>query len=128
MAKKQHIGFGQRQEETAPLFARIPREEAEKLERAAQSLRTSKQSIITTLLRALEVEGDAWTVGRAHSFRAPELGDVLTVEQLAELLQVDVATIRRLAGRGELPGRKVGRDWRFSRRAVLEWLGGGADG
>ncbi len=50
--------------------------------------------------------------------------EVLTAEQLAELLQVDAKTVRSLAARGELPGRKLGREWRFSRRAVLDWLGG----
>jgi excisionase family DNA binding protein len=28
-----------------------------------------------------------------------------------------------LAAKGELPARKLGRHWRFSRQAVLEWLG-----
>jgi excisionase family DNA binding protein len=47
------------------------------------------------------------------------------VEQLAELLQVDEKTVRTLASKGELPGRKLGRHWRFSRHAVLEWLANG---
>ena len=47
---------------------------------------------------------------------------MLTVEQLAELLQVDEKTVRSLASDGDLPGRKIGRHWRFSRQAVLEWL------
>jgi excisionase family DNA binding protein len=50
---------------------------------------------------------------------------VLTAAQLAELLQVDERTVRALARKGELPGRKVGRHWRFSRRAVLDWLAAG---
>jgi excisionase family DNA binding protein len=49
---------------------------------------------------------------------------VLTADQLADLLQVDARTVRSLAARGELPGRKIGRHWRFSRRAVLDWLAG----
>jgi excisionase family DNA binding protein len=57
---------------------------------------------------------------------APADPEVLTVEQAAELLQVDTDTIRALARQGELPGRKVGREWRFSRAAVLAWLGGDA--
>ena len=27
-----------------------------------------------------------------------------------------------LAEQGELPGRKVGEEWRFSREAILAWL------
>jgi excisionase family DNA binding protein len=56
--------------------------------------------------------------------RRPGSPEVLTAEQLAELLQVDTKTVRSLAAQGELPGRKVGRHWRFSRRAVLDWLAG----
>ena len=31
---------------------------------------------------------------------------------------------RALAEAGELPGRRIGGDWRFPRAALLEWLGG----
>jgi excisionase family DNA binding protein len=27
-----------------------------------------------------------------------------------------------MAAAGELPGRRIGQKWRFSRRAVLDWL------
>lgn len=49
---------------------------------------------------------------------------MLTAEQLADLVQLDPKTVRSLAARGEIPGRKLGREWRFSRQAVLDWLGG----
>ena len=49
---------------------------------------------------------------------------MLTVEQAAELLRVDEDTVRTLAREAKMPARKVGRQWRFSRSAVLEWLGG----
>ena len=42
----------------------------------------------------------------------------------AELLQVEPATVAELAEKGELPGRRVGDDWRFARSALLEWLAG----
>jgi hypothetical protein len=32
--------------------------------------------------------------------------------------------VRALADAGNLPGRKIGDEWRFLRRAVLAWLGG----
>jgi excisionase family DNA binding protein len=63
------------------------------------------------------------TVGRAEVRAAPD-PEVLTVEQAAELLQVDPDTVRSLAREGTLPGRKVGREWRFWRTALLRWLGG----
>ena len=124
---KQPIGFRQRQaDETSPVFARIPKSEAEKLDRAAFALKTSKQRILATLiaehLEPLTVESGEWATGRAV-FR-PETTDVLTPSQVAELLQVEEKTVRDLARRGEIPARKIGREWRFSRRAVLDWLSG----
>jgi excisionase family DNA binding protein len=62
-------------------------------------------------------------VGRAFFAPAQEL-EVLTLEQLAELLSLDVEAARGLAEAGELPGRKLGEEWRFSRRAILAWLSG----
>jgi excisionase family DNA binding protein len=106
-------------EPTSPLFVRLPAASAEKLSRAAFELKTPKRELVTDLVdRYLGVEDVL--VGRAATeHRGP---DVLTVEQLAELLQVDDKTVRALAAKGELPGRKLGRHWRFSRQAVLDWL------
>jgi excisionase family DNA binding protein len=47
---------------------------------------------------------------------------VLTAEEAAEFLGFRVYTIREKARAGEIPGRKVGKEWRFSRRRLLEWL------
>jgi excisionase family DNA binding protein len=106
-------------EPTSPLFVRLPAASAEKLSRAAFELKTPKRELVTDLVdRYLGVEDVL--VGRAATKRRGP--DVLTVEQLAELLQVDDKTVRALAAKGELPGRKLGRHWRFSRQAVLDWL------
>ena len=106
-------------EPTSPLFVRLPAASAETLSRAAFELKTPKRELVADLVdRYLGAEDVV--VGRA----APELRgpDVLTLPQLAELLQVDEKTVRSLATAGALPGRKVGRHWRFSRQAVLDWL------
>jgi excisionase family DNA binding protein len=47
---------------------------------------------------------------------------VLTLEQLAELLSLDAETARALAEAGEIPGRRLGDEWRFSRKAIIDWL------
>jgi excisionase family DNA binding protein len=52
---------------------------------------------------------------------APE---VLTVEDVAELLGLGRNTVYDAANRGEIPHRRVGRRLIFSRSAVLEWLAG----
>src|SRR5882672_7194055 len=50
------------------------------------------------------------------------LDEVLTKEQIAELLQCDVTTVEEKARNGELPGVKVGRSWVFPREAMLQRL------
>ena len=62
-------------------------------------------------------------VGR-HSFTPVHELEVLTLEQLATLLEVDLDDALSLAEAGELPGRKIGERWRFSRQAVMDWLAG----
>jgi excisionase family DNA binding protein len=51
-----------------------------------------------------------------------EQSAVLTAEQAAELLQVSTKTLLRLARDGRLPGRKIGREWRFARWELLNLL------
>jgi excisionase family DNA binding protein len=62
-------------------------------------------------------------VGRVSLSRAAEV-EVLTLEQLADLLSLDIGTAQALAEAGEFPGRKLGDEWRFSRRAIIDWLRG----
>jgi excisionase family DNA binding protein len=49
--------------------------------------------------------------------------NLLTTNQLAELLQVHPKHVYRLLKRG-LPGRRVGGEWRFDREEVLSWTEG----
>jgi excisionase family DNA binding protein len=48
--------------------------------------------------------------------------DLLTTKQLQDMLQVDRVTIYRMLKEGRLEGFKVGGQWRFSRRTILQWL------
>jgi len=106
-------------EPTSPLFVRLPTASAEKLSRAAFELKTPKRELVADLVDRYLGAEVVPAVRAASQVGEP---DVLTVEQLAQLLQVDEKTVRSLAAKGDLPGRKVGRHWRFSRHAVLEWL------
>lgn len=54
--------------------------------------------------------------------------DVMSAEEAAEFLGVTAATVRKQAREGRLPGRKIGREWRFSREALLRWLEGADSG
>jgi excisionase family DNA binding protein len=51
------------------------------------------------------------------------LADVLTLAEAAELLRVAVGVLKTEAESGRIPGRMIGGEWRFSRVAVLGWLG-----
>ncbi|MCS7308587.1 MAG: helix-turn-helix domain-containing protein [Armatimonadetes bacterium] len=54
-----------------------------------------------------------------HSVAPPE---VMGVQELAEYLRISVHTVYRLAEQGRIPGRKVGKRWRFHREAIVGWL------
>jgi excisionase family DNA binding protein len=49
---------------------------------------------------------------------------MLTVPELAKLLQKSAKTVRKMARNDAIPGaRKVGHDWRFQRAAIAKFLG-----
>jgi len=48
----------------------------------------------------------------------------LTLREAAALLRVSRPTLLELAKRSHVPCQRVGRQWRFSRVAVLHWLSG----
>lgn len=50
--------------------------------------------------------------------------EILTAEQVADLLQVSSRTVLQLARDRELVGHKVGRAWRFCRDDVLAYVRG----
>jgi excisionase family DNA binding protein len=45
--------------------------------------------------------------------------EVITPAEVAVLLQIHVKTVYRLVRQGVLPGRQIGRRWRFSRSEIL---------
>ena len=51
--------------------------------------------------------------------------DVLTIDEAAELLGVSVKTFNKVLHSENIPGRKIGREWKFSRQALIEWIGAG---
>lgn len=53
------------------------------------------------------------------------LGEVLNLEEAAALLGVSTKTLAKALREDALPARKIGREWRFSRATLLQWLGSG---
>jgi PTS system nitrogen regulatory IIA component len=48
--------------------------------------------------------------------------DTMTIDQLARYLRRDAREVTKLVNRGQVPGRKVGGEWRFSQAEINHWL------
>jgi len=67
---------------------------------------------------------EAFTEG-AHDFIAKpfrDVGEIMTIEQVARYLSLHELTVRRLARDGEIPAFKVGRQWRVKRELLDKWI------
>lgn len=51
--------------------------------------------------------------------------EILTLEQACELLNVSERTMIKILREDHLPARKIGREWRFNKKALIEWIGCG---
>lgn len=102
-----------------PVYVRLAADSAERLERAVSTSGRSKRSLIEDAVRA-HLADDGLVVGRvALREEAPA---ILTLEEAAELLRLDTSVLLMAAESGQVPGRQIGEEWRFSREALLDWL------
>ena len=104
--------------EMRALFVRLPAAQVAEIDEAAARLRTTKQALVGSLL-ATRLPG---TVGVAEPLAGAP--DVLTFDELVELLRLPADAVRARVEAGDLPGRRFGDEWRFARHAVLAWLSG----
>jgi excisionase family DNA binding protein len=51
--------------------------------------------------------------------------EILNIDEAAELLGVSVKTFNKVLHSEDLPARKIGREWKFSRAALIAWVGRG---
>ena len=51
--------------------------------------------------------------------------EIMTIEEAAALLGVSVKTFNKVLHTQSIPARKIGREWKFSRQALIEWIGNG---
>ncbi len=51
-----------------------------------------------------------------------ELGEVLTLAEAAAYLRVSEGDVLRLVQEESLPGRMIGKEWRFLKSALQDWL------
>jgi len=52
--------------------------------------------------------------------------EVLGFDEAAEFLGVSSKTFAKVLRLENLPGRKVGREWKFAKSAILDWLSAGS--
>jgi len=130
------------------LYVRLPAKAVDKLDRAAEALGVHKKDLIAGLVtkyvdpdsrrglsalgalsqpRRVSVDlGDAGPTLGSYSFQSydpPDPPEVMNAEQAGQLLQLEEKIVLELAEAGKLPGRKLGNVWRFSRAAIIAWLG-----
>jgi excisionase family DNA binding protein len=124
-----------------PLYVRLPNNAVDKLHRAAAALGIAKKDLVAGLVTKY-VDPDSQrgltelgtlparpSSGRAmigtYSFQPyepPDAPAVMTASQAALFLQLDEKHVIELAEAGQLPGKKLGPVWRFSRDALVAWL------
>lgn len=51
--------------------------------------------------------------------------EILNMQEVCELLSVSEKTMIKLLKEENIPARKIGREWRFSKTAIIEWIGNG---
>jgi excisionase family DNA binding protein len=51
-----------------------------------------------------------------------ELPEVMTLPEMANYLRIPKSSLYKLAQVGKIPCQKVGRHWRFRRKAIDVWL------
>jgi len=50
------------------------------------------------------------------------MNETLTPKEAGQYLKLHLRTIYHLAREGKIPGRKIGRRWRFKKDTLDEWL------
>ena len=65
--------------------------------------------------------------GKRKASGPPVESDVMTLQEVADYLHCHYTTARGLAQRREIPGFRLGGDWRFLKSEVDKWIakGGG---
>jgi len=49
---------------------------------------------------------------------------VMTLSEVSEYLRIPVSTIYKLSREGTLPAKKIGRNWRYHKDVIEDWLKG----
>lgn len=53
------------------------------------------------------------------------MDELLTFKEAMEFLKVSDKVLMKLLQEEDVPARKIGKEWRFSRQALIGWVGDG---
>jgi len=78
----------------------------------------------------MKTRGERLPVATAHDgherafadWRTRGMAEVLTIRDVAAYLNLPLSTVYRLVARGDLPGQKLGRQWRFHKAVLDAWF------
>lgn len=48
--------------------------------------------------------------------------EILTIEEATKFLKIGKTTLYKLARENKIPAQKVGREWRFLKSEIVEWM------
>lgn len=48
--------------------------------------------------------------------------EVMTIEELAVYLKIPKSTLYKQAQERKIPGQKIGKQWRFGKKAIDRWI------
>lgn len=51
-----------------------------------------------------------------------QVDEIMTLEELSIYLKIPKSTVYKLVQEGRIPGQKLGKQWRFGKKAIDEWL------
>ncbi len=104
-----------------PLYVRLPAHQVAAIDEIVRSTGVRKQQVVSDMI------SDRLAVGRLeiNDARQADVGEVLTLDEAADLLRVTAAAVEARIADGAIPARRFGEHWRISRRALMDWLARG---
>ncbi len=52
--------------------------------------------------------------------------EIMTIEELSNYLKIPRSTLYKLVQSGKLPGQKIGKQWRFGKKSIDQWINDGS--
>ncbi len=88
-----------------------------RLEEVVRAAGRSKQDLVTDFIDLQLVARDGVSAKDVNA-------DILTTEEVCAFLRVGLAAVEERLRAGDIPARRFGVEWRFSKAAILRWLDG----